>query len=182
MTKYNKQNIYPWIIVGASVVVAAIVYGIVFSFGVFVTPLREHFNASAASISTAYAVTMFVFSGFGVVAGWVVDRYGPRITTILGGIILGSALLFASQVQTIGQLYIAYGLIGVALSSAHSPMMTTVSRWFPERRGLALGILSAGVGGGPLVIAPLAAYLIQSGGWRHAEAGRTCPWGPWADH
>ena len=170
----NRGNFYPWVIVAASFVVASITYGTVFSFGVFMTPLREYFGATSAAISGAYSLAMLVFSCSGIIAGWGVDKYGPRITTLLGGLLLGLGLLLTSQVRTVSQLYLTYGLIGIGLSSAHSPLMTTVSRWFVRRRGLALGILSAGIGGGPLVMAPLSAYLIYTGGWRFAYLVLAC--------
>ena len=163
-----RDRLYPGIIIAASVVIAVITYGIVFSFGVFVTPLREYFGTTSAVISGVYAISMLAFSGSGILAGWSVDKYGPRITTLIGGLLFGLSLLLTSQVRTVGQLYVTYGMIGIAMSTAHAPLMTTVSRWFTRRRGLALGILTAGIGGGPLIIAPLSAYLIHTGGWRFA--------------
>ncbi len=163
-----RGRLYPGIIIAASVVIAVITYGIVFSFGVFVTPLREYFGTTSAVISGVYALSMLAFSGSGIVAGWSVDKYGPRITTLIGGLLFGLSLLLTSQVRTIGQLYMTYSMVGIAISTAHAPLMTTVSRWFTRRRGLALGILTAGIGGGPLIIAPLSAYLIHTVGWRFA--------------
>lgn len=144
----------PWIIVAASFLVVTITHGTGFSFGVFVNPFRESFEATSAAVSGIYSVMLWVFAFCGIAAGWAVDRYGPRITIRAGALILGSGLLLTSFTNTLWQLYITCGLIGVGLSSSYVPTMTTISRSFTERRGLALGINSAGVGFGPLIMAP----------------------------
>ena len=157
---------YGWIIVAACFFVATITYGAGLSFGVFLTPLRESFSETSAAVSGAYSLCMFLYAGFGLFVGWGVDKYGPKITTMFGGLLLGLGLLLTSQVNTMWQLYMTYGLIGIGMSPAYTPFMTTVSRWFAKRRGLALGIMTTGIGAGPLIIAPLASYLISTGGWR----------------
>jgi MFS family permease len=85
-----------------------------------------------------------------------------------GAFMLGSGLLLTSFTHSLWQLYMTFGLIGVGLCSGYVTTMTTISRSFTTRRGLALGILSAGIGFGPLIMAPLATHLIATGGWRFA--------------
>ncbi|MFC1870322.1 MFS transporter [Chloroflexota bacterium] len=159
---------YGWIIVCASFLVITTSFGVVYSFGVFLNPLREYFGSTSAAISGPYSFMVITYTSSGIFAGWAVDRYGPKITTMVGGLLLGSGLLLTSQVNTIWQLYVTFGLMGVGWSGAYSPMMTTISRWFTRRKGLALGIISAGTGAGPLISAPLATYLIATSGWRFA--------------
>ncbi len=166
--KRGKDFSYGWVIVATCFTIAAISFGAVYSFGVFLTPLRESFGWTSAAISGAYALAMFTYTAFGVFAGWGVDKYGPKITAMLGGFFLGLGLILTSQVNVLWQLYVTYGLIGVGMSAGFVPLMTTVSRWFAERRGLVLGIVSAGIGVGPLIVAPLASYLVSTEGWRFA--------------
>jgi MFS family permease len=101
-----------------------------------------------------------------MVAGWAADKYGPRVTIMVGALLLSLTLLLTSRVNTVWQLYIAYGFIGVGMSPTYISTMAVLSKWFTRHRGLAFGINSAGIGFGPLVMAPLAAYLIALGGWR----------------
>ncbi|MFC1870506.1 MFS transporter [Chloroflexota bacterium] len=166
--KRSGRLFYGWIIVAASFLVITIAYGAVFTFGVFLTPLREYFGATTAVISGAYSLAMISYSSFGILTGWVVDKYGPKLTTLLGGLLTGLALLAGSQVNAIWQLYVSYALLGAGMSAGYTPLMPTISRWFTKRRGLAMGIISSGVGVGPLIMAPLASYLIATNGWRFA--------------
>lgn len=168
MVERSGGLFYGWVIVSACLLIAIITYGVGLSFGVFLTPFREAFSCTSAAASGAYSAAMFAYTGFGVIAGWGVDKYGPKIITILGGLLLGFGLLLTSQVNTnhIWQLYMTYGLLGMGMSPAWATLMTTASKWFVKRRGLALGIISTGVGIGPLIMAPLASYLVYTSGWR----------------
>ena len=168
MIPVHRKYSSPWITVGACALAVTITYGIGFSFGVFLNPLKESFVSTTAAVSGAYSITLWVFAIFGIFAGWAVDTYGPRRTIMVGPVILGSGALLTSFVNSFWQLYITCGLIGIGLSSGYVPTMTTISTAFAERRGLALGLNSAGVGLGPLIMAPLATYFISVEGWRFA--------------
>lgn len=144
-----------------------IAYGVHYSFGVFFKPLQDEFDWSRAATSSVFSFYQISHCALGMFAGWAIDRYGPRIIVAFGGIAVSAGLLLTSQVNALWQLYIYYGLVlGLGISVAWSPVMTTVSRWFIKRRGLALGIVTAGIGLGTVVMSPLASYLISSYSWR----------------
>lgn len=85
----------------------------------------------------------------------------------MGALLLGLGLSLTSQVSALWQLYATYGfMMGIGMSVFYSPLLATTSRWFIRRRGLALGIVTAGIGAGTLIMAPLANYLILTHGWR----------------
>ena len=151
-----------------------ITFGAGFSFGVFLPLWRESFGWSSTVISGAYSLLLFFYTTMGIFAGWGVDRYGPRKTTMAGGFFLSLGLLLTTQVQFVWQLYFAYLLIGTGMSSAYSPLMATVSRWFTHRKGLALGIIGSGIGVGPLIMAPLAAHIVFNYGWRFCFLVMAC--------
>lgn len=161
-----KRFNYPWIIVISGFVISSTTCGVGYSFGVFFTSFKATLGQNSTIVSGAYSLSLFMFSVFGIFAGFGVDRYGPRMITILGGLLLSLGLFLTSEVTSIWELYITYALIGIGMSPAYAPMMTTVSRWISKHRGFALGIISAGVGAGPLIVAPLATYLISIHGWR----------------
>jgi OFA family oxalate/formate antiporter-like MFS transporter len=166
MSSGMRRPHYGWIIVAASFFVTTITSASGYTFGVFLPPWRETFGWSAAAVSGAYSVCIFFYTGLGVVAGWGVDKYGPKGTTITGGLFLVTGLLLTSQVNALWQLYVTYGLIGMGMSSTYSPLMTTASRWFTKRKGLALGAIGSGISAGPLIMAPVATYIILNYGWR----------------
>ncbi|MFH1002519.1 MAG: MFS transporter [Chloroflexota bacterium] len=157
---------YGWIIVAASFLIIVITFGSAFSFGVFLTPFRDSFGWTSGATSGVYSLCLFLYTGLAPLSGWSVDQHGPRIISVLGGVLLVAGLLLTSQITALWQLYVTYGLIGMGMSTAYAPLMTTVSRWFPRRRGMAVGIISSGMGTGPLLVAPLASYLISAHGWR----------------
>lgn len=157
---------YGWIIVATCLLVTTISFGCGYTFGVFLPVWREAFGWSTAAISVAYSICLLSYTTLSVFAGWGADTYGPKITTVMGGVLVGSGLIWISHVHEIWQLYMAYGLIGAGMSCYYSPFMTTVSRWFVRRRGLALGIFSSGISAGTMIIAPIASYLISAHGWR----------------
>lgn len=174
MTPSTSQSASRWLTLAACFLVVAITNGSGFSFGVFLNPCKESFGATTASISAAYSITLWMFAVSGVLTGWAVDRFGPSRTIMAGAFILGSGCLSSSFVQSLWQLYLTSALIGIGLSSGYIPTMTTVSQTFTKWRGLALGINSAGVGFGPLIMAPLQTQMILLGGWRFAYLVTAC--------
>ena len=104
---------------------------------------------------------------FALPMGWCADRFGPRRTVIVGGLFFGSGMALAGAVSELWQLYVLYGgLIAVGVGAVWSPLVSTVSRWFVARRGLALGLAVLGSGSGVFFIAPLAEFLIATAGLR----------------
>jgi MFS family permease len=98
-------------------------------------------------------------------AGAPLDKYGPRRLTILGGIIVGVGWILGSQASNIATLTLAYGVIGGAgVGIAYNAPIGVSGRWFPDRRGLAVGLTVLGFGISPLITAPLGNYLIGSYG------------------
>ena len=158
---------YGWVVVAAAFCVALVAYGVQYSFGIFIDPLTEDFGWSIALVSGAASLFMFSRGALAIFTGWVTDRYGPRIIVAIGGFFLGLGLILTSQTSAAWQLYLFYGLMGgFGLSVAYAPLVATVSRWFVSKRGLAIGIVTAGIGAGTAVMSPLADYLVATYEWR----------------
>jgi len=163
-----KSVYYGWTIVGLAVTISLVAIGTSFSFGVFIKPLEMEFGWSRASISFAYGLYMLLHLVVAPFTGWVTDRYGPKIVLCTGGFLTGLGLLLSSQINSIWQLYLFYGLAGVGMGGISVPLIATISKWFVQRRGFALGVYTAGSGGGVVVIAPILGAIITSLGWRAA--------------
>jgi OFA family oxalate/formate antiporter-like MFS transporter len=158
---------YGWVVVAAAFCVALVAYGIQYSFGIFIDPLKDDFGWSGALVGGAASLFMFSRGALAILTGRITDRHGPRIIVAIGGLFLGLGLILTSQSSTAWQLYLFYGLMGgFGLSVAYAPLMATVSRWFVSKRGLAIGIVAAGIGAGTAVMSPLAAHLVATHGWR----------------
>lgn len=144
--------------------------GYAMSFGVFFKPLLEEFHWTRAETSIAYAVSLLVQAGLGIVMGWLTDRLGPRIVVSVFGSFLGWSFLLVSQVNSLWQFIVFYAVVGgIGASTLNIPIMATATRWFVKRRGLMAGIIQTGAGAGGFVFAPLAGWLILHYGWRTAS-------------
>jgi MFS family permease len=155
------------VVLAAAMLIITVGVGITFSLAVFLKPLEEAFGWSRTLISGVALVNWLIFGVGAFVWGTLSDRIGTRRVVTAGAGLLGAAMLLSSQVASAWQLYVAFGILGAAGSSAfYVPLSATATRWFAARRGLALGLVSAGMGLGLLVIAPLARALITALGWR----------------
>jgi MFS family permease len=160
---------YGWIVVGASALVVSIGMGTLFSLGVFLKPIEDSMRWSRSAIGSV-ALLNWIAMGLGsLVWGSLSDRIGARIVTIAGGSLLGLGLVLSSQVVAIWQLYVTFGvMVGFAVGAFYAPLSATATRWFTTNRGLAVALVSAGIGLGTFLIAPLARWLTTLYDWRVA--------------
>jgi MFS family permease len=169
MPELNKTTrlFYGWVVAGAAFVVMIVCFGVQYSFGVFFKPLIAEFGWTRAATSGIFSLYMVVRAVFSIVMGYFCDRRGPRLTVSLGAVSMGLGLLFISRSKTIWQLYIFYGVMGgIGAASFYAPLASTVSKWFTKKRGLVLGIYSAGIGIGTVIFSPLTEFFIDTYSWR----------------
>ena len=158
---------YGWVVVLALVIIGIISQGIRFSFGVFFESLESDFGLTRALTSEIFSVYMVFGSVFGIVGGWALDRYGPKVVVAVMGFFIGLSLLLTSQAGASWHLFITYSLLlAIGTGATYPLVMSTASRWFVKGRGLALGITSSGLSAGIMVMPPIAAWLITRYGWR----------------
>ena len=157
---------YGYVVVFLACLIMVVTWGTFYSFGVFFKPVLTEFGWTRTTVSVASSL-VFLLSGFlGIFTGRLCDRFGPRIVVAACSLLLGSGYLLMSQLSAIWQLYLFYGIVGIGLSGAYVPAISTIARWFVRRRGLMSGIVIAGIGVGTMITAPLANWLISSYGWR----------------
>jgi len=158
---------YGWVVVVAFLIIWLAILGTRFSFGVFFKSIESEFDLTRAATSGVFSVYMVLGSAFAILGGWALDRYGPRIIILLMGLFIGFSLLLTSQTNSSWQLFLTYSLLlSIGTGAIFTVTMSTISRWFDKKRGLAVGIASSGAGLGIVVVAPFAAYLISNFGWR----------------
>lgn len=145
--------------------------GTIYSWSVFVTPLTDYFARVLGQAVTANEVLMpfSVFLAFFAIAmpftGRFIESLGPRKVTIIGGIFTGLGWLLASTVTSVWMLYIVYGVIGgIGVGIAYGVPVAVAARWFPDRRGTAVGLTLLGFGFSAFLTANIAGYLISATG------------------
>jgi OFA family oxalate/formate antiporter-like MFS transporter len=127
----------------------------------------NEFGWSRAHTSFAFSIFMFVYSFATIPMGWLFDRFGPRIPLYFSTLLIGVGFPLCSLTAHLWQLWIFFGLIaGTGHGAAYVVPLSTLVRWFIDRRGLAVGIVGAGIGAGVSVVPPVAERLISAYGWR----------------
>jgi MFS family permease len=163
------ESSYRWVIVAIGALMTCVAIGAMFSLAVFLDPLATDTGWSRAGISSAMTLN-FIIMGLGAFGwGWISDRYGTRIVVLIGAVLLGLALVLASQAQSLLVFQLTYGIIvGLSASAFFAPMIAAVTGWFETNRSLAVSLVSAGMGVAPLTISPFARWLITAYDWRIA--------------
>jgi MFS transporter, OFA family, oxalate/formate antiporter len=156
-----------WVLVALGLIIN-LCLGTIYSWSVFVGPLTDYFKGSLGQAVTANDVLLpfSVFLAFFAIAmpltGKYIETMGPRNVTIIGGILTGLGWLLASTVTSVQMLYIVYGVIGgIGVGIAYGVPVAVAARWFPDRRGTAVGLTLLGFGFSAFITANVSGYLIS---------------------
>ncbi len=149
-----------WLILAAAIIMN-ICIGTAYTWSVFQIPLINLFNWTTPQASLAYTINLSIVPLAMIVAGRVQDKKGPRIVTLVGGVIFGLGMYLAGTVSSIQGLYLTYGLLGgVGIGTVYACTVGNTIKWFPDKRGLAGGLTAMGFGLGAVIFAPIAARMI----------------------
>ncbi|UVK51258.1 MFS transporter [Mesorhizobium sp. AR02] len=160
---------YRWVIVAAGALMSCVAIGTMFSLAIFLEPMALDTQWSRAGISSAMTLNFLVMGLGGFAWGALSDRFGARIVVAIGAVLLGLALVVASRAGSLMTFQISYGvLVGLAASAFFAPMIALTTAWFDTHRGLAVSLVSAGMGVAPMTISPFARWLISAYEWRAA--------------
>lgn len=174
MSSQRSRVFYGWWVVLAAGIGLFLGYAPVFvySFGVFIKSMFQDFHSSRTSISLAFTLANIMQSVGAPLVGRLVDRFGARKvilpSTVIFGLVLISFKYFSTSLWHLYALFLVLGFIGTG--TAPVPYGIAVSRWFDKRRGLALGLMMAGLSSGAIVLPSIAQHLITLFGWRTAYA------------
>lgn len=156
-----------WVVVFSSLVVSLIADGVSFSFGLLFTEWLKYFNESPAKTSWIGSLFLAVPLMSGPIMSNLVDRYGCRKMTILGGFISGLGFFLSSFCNSVECLYMTFGVLsGIGLGFAYVTAVVSIAFWFEKKRNLAIGIGASGTGLGTFIYAPFTQWLIETFGWR----------------
>lgn len=156
-----------WVVVFASLMVSLIMDGVSFSFGLIYTELLAYFGESKSK--TAWIGSLFIAVPLmsGPIMSNLVDRYGCRKMTIIGGTVATIGFVISSYCTSVEQLYLSFGILsGLGLGVGYVTVVVSIAFWFDKKRTFATGIGASGTGIGTFLYAPLTQYLLDNFGWR----------------
>ena len=141
--------------------------GSLYAWSVFVAPLEAEFGWTRTETSWVFTIAIVTFALSFVAAGRIQDRRGPRICAVIGATLVGLGFILASFTSSLPFLYVAFGfVVGAGNGFGYATPIPVGSKWFPDKRGLVVGLMVAGYGGGSAIFGPVATALISEYGWR----------------
>jgi MFS family permease len=162
----NRSH-YRWVIVAAGGLLGCVAIGAMFSLPVFLRSISRDTGWSITGVSSAMTFGFLAMALGSTVWGNLSDRFGPRPIVLIGSGILAVALALASRATSLIEFQLIFGvMVGGAAAAIFAPMMACVTGWFDTHRGLAVSLVSAGMGMAPMTMSPLAARLISDHDWR----------------
>ena len=158
---------YRWVIVAAGGLLGCVAIGGMFSLPVFLQPIARETGWSVTGISSAMTIGFLAMAFTSMIWGTLSDRFGPLPVVLTGSVVLSASLALASTATSLLAFQFIFGLmVGGSIAAIFAPMMATVTGWFDTHRGLAVSLVSAGMGMAPMTMSPLAAWLISNHDWR----------------
>ena len=158
---------YRWVIVAAGGLLGCVAIGGMFSLPVFLQPIARDTGWSVTGISSAMTIGFLAMAFTSMIWGTLSDRLGPLPVVLTGSVVLAASLGLASLATSLVAFQFIFGLmVGGSIAAIFAPMMATVTGWFDTHRGLAVSLVSAGMGMAPMTMAPLAAWLVSNHDWR----------------
>ena len=142
--------------------------GSLYAWSVFIGPLEKEFGWKRADTSTVFTIAVVVFALTFIFAGRIQDKIGPFPVALTGGILVSLGFYLCAYTHSLTYLFVSFGVIGgLGNGCGYATPIPVMAKWFPDKRGLAVGLAVGGYGGGSAIFGPLAAsYLLPTYGWR----------------
>jgi OFA family oxalate/formate antiporter-like MFS transporter len=155
---------YRWIQLVVGITCMAMIANLQYGWTLFVNPLDAKYHWGRASIQVAFTIFVLLETWLVPIEGYLVDRYGPRLVVLVGGILCGIAWAMNAYADSLTFLYVAAAIGGLGAGAVYGTCVGNALKWFPDRRGLAAGLTAAGFGAGSaLTIIPISSMIKASG-------------------
>jgi OFA family oxalate/formate antiporter-like MFS transporter len=153
-----------WTILVFSVLSMVAVANLQYGWTLFVGPLQKHLNVEQALIQVTFTVFVLLETWLVPFEGWLVDKFGPRLLVMLGGVLAAIGWYGSGKADTLTALYLSYAIAGLGAGIVYGTAIGSALKWFPDHRGLAAGLTAAGFGAGSaFTVAPIANMIATAG-------------------
>jgi len=157
-----------WLILFFSVLSMVAVANLQYGWTLFVSPLQKKLGVEQALIQVAFTVFVLLETWLVPFEGWLVDKFGPKLLVMLGGVLAAIGWYGSGKAETLTALYLSYAIAGVGAGIVYGTAIRSALKWFPDHRALAACLTAAGFGAGSaFTVAPIA-NMIASAGYQAA--------------
>ncbi len=153
-----------WFQLVIGIICMSMIANLQYGWTLFVNPIDEKYQWGRASIQVAFTIFVVMETWLVPVEGWFVDKFGPRIVVLIGGVLCALAWAINSVADSLAMLYLGAAIGGIGAGGVYGTCVGNALKWFPDRRGLAAGLTAAGFGAGSaLTVVPIANMIKSSG-------------------
>jgi MFS transporter, OFA family, oxalate/formate antiporter len=159
-----EASYFRWLQLAMGIACMAMIANLQYGWTLFVDPIDQKYHWGRAAIQLAFTLFVVTETWLVPVEAWFVDKYGPRVVVMFGGVMIALAWTMNSYANSLVLLYAAAILSGIGAGAVYGTCVGNALKWFPDRRGLAAGMTAAGFGAGAAVtVVPIANMIVRSG-------------------
>src|SRR5579871_4406245 len=163
-TSPGERGSFRWLQLGMGIVCMAMIANLQYGWTLFVDPIDAKYHWGRAAIQLAFTLFVVTETWLVPVEAWFVDKYGPRLVIMFGGVMIALAWIVNSYAHTLALLYTGAVLGGIGAGSVYGTCVGNALKWFPDHRGLAAGATAAGFGAGAAItVVPIASMIATTG-------------------
>ncbi|MFN4243953.1 MAG: OFA family MFS transporter [Tepidisphaerales bacterium] len=155
-----------WLVAACAVCIHLCI-GSVYAYSVMTKPVMGLLGVTADQVKVSFSIAIFFLGIAAAFLGHFVERYGPRVSGMLSATLWGLALVgsgLAVRWESLWLLYLSYGVLGgIGLGVGYITPVSTLVKWFPDKRGMATGLAIMGFGFAAMLAGPLMAWMFNAG-------------------
>lgn len=167
----RKGIYYGWVVALAMMLLASVNNSGSFAYGMFLLPMSQQFGVDRATLALAPTINRWLAGLLQPLGGYLADRFGPRVLSIVGGTCFGVSMLLLAFARNPLELYLAYGLLGglgLAMTGGGNSARV-IGAWFRSRRAVAMSLANGGVVVGQFIVVPILTLVLLRGNWHLAS-------------
>src|ERR1700676_4405688 len=159
-----RPSAFRWLQLAFGIACMVMIANLQYGWTLFVLPVDAKYHWGRAAIQVAFSIFVLTETWLVPVEGWFVDRFGPKIVVMIGGVMVGLAWTINAMGDSLAVFYLAAAIGGPGAGAVYGTCVGNALKWFPNRRGLAAGLTAAGFGAGSaLTIIPIQNMIAGQG-------------------
>src|ERR1700733_817055 len=155
---------FRWVQLACGVACMVMIANLQYGWNLFVNPIDQKYHWGRAAIQVGFSIFIVTETWLVPIEGWFVDRFGPRIVVLVGGVLVAISWVLDSMASSLTLLYVAAAISGIGAGAVYGTCVGNALKWFADRRGLAAGLTAGGFGAGAAAtVVPIRDFIGSSG-------------------